>query len=142
MSYFVKSFTIPTIFADASVPGTLIWTVNALTDSITDITTLLPLQCIVTYSVPLQSSFVQTYSSNSHAYYVRELSATPLVEYELAGSVNQPEFTCTAKGDVASLTWTVEGRTDVNENGISVTLQKNDPYEKNFQANSNGCAQD
>ena len=94
-----------------------------------DVTTDTPLTCKVTYVVDDQG-FSQEYEAISNKFHVRELSATNLPQYAIVGLVNLPVYTCTARGDVTSLTWTVEGRTDVNENGVSVTLEQDDLYEK------------
>ena len=82
-----------------------------------------PLKCVVTYSVPSQDGFNQEYVyEHSTKYFVRELTATPAMQYSLVGS-NDAIFVCTAKGDVTSLQWNVEGRTNVNENLVTVVLE-------------------
>ena len=115
------------IFSDDSNPGEIIWTTDPMTHNFTSND---PLKCKVTYSVPSQGGFTQEYVyEHSTKYFIRELTATPAMQYSLVGS-NDATFTCTAKGDVASLQWTVEGRTDVNENGVSVNLLTNSSFER------------
>ena len=123
--------TIVLKFSDESTPGQISWTLSPLTDTITDITTIIPLNCKVSYNVSSQDNFLQTYSSTTYRYYVREftVSPSPLAVYTLTGSSDE-YFVCAAKGDVTSLGWTVEGRTTINENGVTVTVEKNDPNEK------------
>ena len=56
---------------------------------------------------------------------MRELGATPVLDYAIQGSDDLPSYICTAQGDVSSLAWTVAGRTDANENGITATAGNN-----------------